>query len=220
MRVAFWRRGGTRERGNKAEGTLAQPYARNSLFIIISSSLPQTQLKEHLQYTIIQNCLVISSNFVNSCCKRRAIADSLSSSGFIILFSRVSVHRSSTFNSMQVLYVEFYSAQNNIVINTVSLVWNYTMSLHTLPFVVFNLGCEMLYVLEQRLSTEREKSQQVLTDIVTAMFEPRFIYDIHHELQPVYSLMSIKALFSRLAHVSFMRLTEDGLEKVGSLLFY
>ena len=50
-----------------------------------------------------------------------------------------------------------------------------------LPFVILNLGGEMVYILEQRLrdqSLERDRSSRVLNDIVQNMLSSAVIQEI------------------------------------------
>ena len=50
-----------------------------------------------------------------------------------------------------------------------------------LPFVIINLGGEMVYILEQRLRSQditADKSQKVLQDIISSMLAPKFIEEL------------------------------------------
>jgi hypothetical protein len=52
------------------------------------------------------------------------------------------------------------------------------MSLAAMPWLVANLGGEMLYILEQRLKAQGiapAKTARVLRDIVGALFDPAFV---------------------------------------------
>ena len=52
---------------------------------------------------------------------------------------------------------------------------------HTMPLLLINLGGEMLYILEQRLSAQNvqsEKSVRVLCDVVRTMFSRRFVIEL------------------------------------------
>lgn len=86
------------------------------------------------------------------------------------------------------------------------------MSLLGMPWVVINLGCEMVYILEQRLkaqSISEDKAVKVLQDIVKTMFETSFMKDKLFVPQEMYSLHSTRQIFDRLAHSSIMRLSES-----------
>lgn len=59
-----------------------------------------------------------------------------------------------------------------------------------LPFVIINLGGEMVYILEQRLRSQdisSERSQKVIQDIVKSIFAPKFIEELFRP-QPMYSM--------------------------------
>jgi hypothetical protein len=50
-----------------------------------------------------------------------------------------------------------------------------------LPFIILNLGGEMVYILEQRLRSQdinRERSQKVLQDIIKSMLAPKFVDEL------------------------------------------
>lgn len=80
-----------------------------------------------------------------------------------------------------------------------------------MPWVVLNLGSEMIYILEQRLKAQGiqpEKSAKVLQDIVRTMFDCSFLSEKLFVPQEMYSLHSTRKIFDRLAHSSIMRLSE------------
>lgn len=86
------------------------------------------------------------------------------------------------------------------------------MSLLSMPWVVVNLGCEMLYILEQRLKAQNippEKSCKVLQDVARTMFDKSFVDDKLFVPQEMYALNSTRKIFDRLAHSSIMRLSES-----------
>lgn len=84
------------------------------------------------------------------------------------------------------------------------------MSLLGMPWVVVNLGCEMLYILEQRLVAQGiadDKKARVLADIAATMFDPTFLQQRLFVPQDMYSVASTRAVFDRIAHASIMRLS-------------
>ena len=91
-------------------------------------------------------------------------------------------------------------------------------SLLCLPVVVYNLGVEMLYVLEQRLRAQSVtdfKAVKVLHDVTRAMFAPEFVNELFKE--PTYSQYATRKLFDKLAHTSIMRLSESSMDKLYDL---
>lgn len=86
------------------------------------------------------------------------------------------------------------------------------MSLLGMPFAIINLGCEMVYILHQRLQTQGippDKGIKVLQDIVATMFEPSFLADKLFVPQDMYSLPSTRKVFDKIAHSSIMKLSEN-----------
>jgi len=89
-----------------------------------------------------------------------------------------------------------------------------------MPFVIINLGGEMIYILEQRLRAQNippEKSVKVLHDVVRTMFSSKFIAEVFKPAQ-VYSTASTRQIFERLAHSSIMRLSESSMDKLYDLM--
>jgi hypothetical protein len=85
------------------------------------------------------------------------------------------------------------------------------MSLLAMPWVVLNLGSEMVYILEQRLRAQNvpwDKSCRVLHDVARTLFDRSFVSDKLFVAQPMYSPASTRKIFARLAHSSIMRLSE------------
>lgn len=85
------------------------------------------------------------------------------------------------------------------------------MSLYAMPLVIINMGAEMLYILEQRLTAQNidaDKGAQVLTDIAAAMFQKDYIMTLFQP-QEVYRVHAVRKIFERLAHTSIMRLNEN-----------
>lgn len=83
------------------------------------------------------------------------------------------------------------------------------------------MGCEMVYILEQRLKAQgiqQDKSAKVLQDIVRTMFDRSFLSEKLFVPQDMYSLHSTRKIFDRLAHSSIMRLSESSMDKLFDLI--
>ena len=62
------------------------------------------------------------------------------------------------------------------------------------PFLILNLGGEMVYILDQRLRSQdiaRDKAQKVLSDIIGSMLSAKFIQELFRP-QQMYSLVSTR----------------------------
>ena len=112
------------------------------------------------------------------------------------------------------------------------------MAQRTLPVLFMNLGGEMMYILDQRLQAqaiEKDKAGKVSTvtytttititktfkvmnDIVSTMFNRRFIEEIFAKHQPIYSRRVLKTMFDKLAHASIMRLNSNSMDKLYDLM--
>lgn len=89
-----------------------------------------------------------------------------------------------------------------------------------MPFIVLNLGAEMVFILEQRLraqNIENEKSQKVLQEILQFMFNKSFLDELFKP-QERHSYTAIKHLFTKLAHSSVMKLNENSMSKLFDLM--
>ena len=78
----------------------------------------------------------------------------------------------------------------------------------------------MVYILHQRLraqSVQFEKEKKVLRDVVMAMFSPLFIEELFKP-QAMYSSLSTKQIFEKLAHSSIMRLNKSSMDKLYDLM--
>lgn len=87
------------------------------------------------------------------------------------------------------------------------------MSFMTMPFLVLNMGAEMVYILNQRLQAQNvndSKSQKVLVDVTRAMFANGFIDELFSP-QEMYSSASTKQIFEKIAHSSIMRLNKSSM---------
>uniref|UniRef100_K3WWX1 Protein OSCP1 n=1 Tax=Globisporangium ultimum (strain ATCC 200006 / CBS 805.95 / DAOM BR144) TaxID=431595 RepID=K3WWX1_GLOUD len=93
-------------------------------------------------------------------------------------------------------------------------------SLMTMPMLIVNMGAEMIYVLDQRLKAQsipRDKSSKVLEDIIKTMHNEKFMAELfkpHH----MYSNISTRQIFDRLAHSSIMRLNTNSMDKLYDLM--
>lgn len=89
-----------------------------------------------------------------------------------------------------------------------------------MPFVVINLGAEMVFILEQRLraqTIEKDKSQKVLQEILQFMFNKSFLDELFKP-QERHSYTATKHLFTKLAHSSVMKLNENSMSKLFDLM--
>jgi hypothetical protein len=80
-----------------------------------------------------------------------------------------------------------------------------------MPWIVLNLGGEMIYVLEQRLKAQAVppgKAARVLQDVAATLLDRSFLEEKLFVPQETYSLPSTRKIFERLAHSSIMRLSE------------
>ncbi|XP_023937251.1 protein OSCP1 [Bicyclus anynana] len=94
------------------------------------------------------------------------------------------------------------------------------MSHFATPFIVVNLGCEMIYVIEQRLKTQNiplDKSEKVLTDIVTVLLHPKLLEELFIP-QPVATHAVIKQLLQDISATSIMRLDDYSMGKLWDLM--
>lgn len=89
-----------------------------------------------------------------------------------------------------------------------------------MPFVVINLGSEMIYILEQRLRAQEvdtNKTQKVLQEILKFMFNKAFLEELFKPQQR-HSYTATKHLFTKLAHSSVMKLNENSMSKLFDLM--
>jgi len=94
------------------------------------------------------------------------------------------------------------------------------MALKALPLLFYNLGGEMLYVIEQRLQAQnipRDRSEKVISDIVCTMFKPQFLQELLMP-QPLYSKQAMKTMFNKLVHSSIMKVGSDSMDKLYDLM--
>jgi len=84
------------------------------------------------------------------------------------------------------------------------------------PLLIINMGGEMMYILEQRLSAQKvspEKASKIVNDSIKTLFSPQFI-DQLFEPQKIFSLQYTKQIFNKVAHSSIMTLNESSMNKV------
>ncbi len=89
-----------------------------------------------------------------------------------------------------------------------------------MPLVTFNMGGEMVYILQQRLQAQQvssEKSVKVLLDIFYAMFDQKFVDELFAP-QEIYSISSTRQIFEKIAHSSIMRLNKSSMDKLFDLM--
>jgi hypothetical protein len=89
-----------------------------------------------------------------------------------------------------------------------------------MPFIVVNLGSEMIFILEQRLRAQEvdsNKTQKVLQEILKFMFNKTFLEELFKP-QERHSYSATKHLFTKLAHSSVMKLNENSMSKLFDLM--
>ncbi|XP_011551571.3 protein OSCP1 [Plutella xylostella] len=94
------------------------------------------------------------------------------------------------------------------------------MSHFATPFIVVNLGCEMIYVVEQRLKAQDiapDKSDRVLTDITTVLLHPKLLDELFVP-QPVATHAVIKQLLREISATSIMKLDDYSMSKLWDLM--
>ncbi|XP_059477177.1 protein OSCP1 isoform X2 [Neocloeon triangulifer] len=94
------------------------------------------------------------------------------------------------------------------------------MTDRTLPLLFVNLGGEMLYIIEDRLTTQQiaeDKTRKVLHDIVATMLNERFVEELFKP-QKLSNRHGLRTLFDNLAHVSIMRLNRTSMNKLYDLM--
>ena len=88
------------------------------------------------------------------------------------------------------------------------------------PFLILNLGGEMVYILDQRLRSQdiaNERAQKVLQDIINSMLSARFIQELFRP-QAMYTMVSTRQIFEKLAHSSIMKLNTTSMQKLFDLM--
>ncbi|XP_017125317.1 protein OSCP1 [Drosophila elegans] len=92
-------------------------------------------------------------------------------------------------------------------------------------FILVNLGCEMLYVIDQRLKAQQiaqDKSIQVIHDVTTVLLEPKFIDSLlngsKHNNAQLLTTEHCKFMLNDIATCSLMRLDEQSMSKLWNLM--
>lgn len=89
-----------------------------------------------------------------------------------------------------------------------------------LPFLIINLGGEMIYILNQRLTAQQipyDKADKVRIDVIRHLFSDAFIEELMRP-QPLYSMTSTRQTFDKLAHSSIMKLQTSSMNKLFDLM--
>lgn len=92
--------------------------------------------------------------------------------------------------------------------------------MYAMPYLIINMGAEMLYILEQRLKAQNipeDKGLRVHEDVLATMFSEKFISELFKP-QRIYSTSATRQIFDRLAHSSIMRLNETSMNKLHDLM--
>uniref|UniRef100_W8B368 Protein OSCP1 n=1 Tax=Ceratitis capitata TaxID=7213 RepID=W8B368_CERCA len=92
-------------------------------------------------------------------------------------------------------------------------------------FLMVNLGCEMLYVIDQRLKAQQicdEKSTQVIHDVTVVLLEPKFIDSLivgsTHKNSQLLTVDHCKFMLNDIATSSIMRLDKSSMDKLWNLM--
>ncbi|KAJ8714955.1 hypothetical protein PYW08_004936 [Mythimna loreyi] len=94
------------------------------------------------------------------------------------------------------------------------------MSHFATPFLAVNLGCEMIFVIDQRLKAQNislDKSEKVLTDVATVLLHPKLLDELFTP-QPVAAHALIKQLLQDIATSSIMKLDDYSMSKLWDLM--
>lgn len=89
-----------------------------------------------------------------------------------------------------------------------------------LPFLMINMGGEMIYILNQRLIAQKipaDKSEKVRSDVVKHLFSEEFIKELMIP-QPLYSMTSTRQVFDKIAQSSIMKLQSSSMNKLFDLM--
>lgn len=90
-----------------------------------------------------------------------------------------------------------------------------------MPFLILNLGVEMIYVLHSRLRAQAvpaDKAEGVMRDIGTNLFSSAFVSELFTP-QPLYTPASVMQVFATLSTSSVMHLSENSMKKLCDLVF-
>jgi hypothetical protein len=95
------------------------------------------------------------------------------------------------------------------------------MTRHSMPFLVLNLGVEMIFVLHSRLRAQAvatDKAEGVMRDICSNLFGTAFMAELFTP-QPLYAPAAVRHIFSTLSSSSIMHLSENSMKKLYDLVF-
>ncbi|XP_052889335.1 uncharacterized protein LOC128297688 [Anopheles moucheti] len=88
--------------------------------------------------------------------------------------------------------------------------------------IILNLGCEMLYVIDQRLKAQSiplDKSAQVLREITEVLLDPKFLHYIATAYQQsMLTVQQCRVLLTDIACCSLMRLDISSMDKLWDLM--
>lgn len=88
--------------------------------------------------------------------------------------------------------------------------------LNALPYIILNLGAEMMFIVDQRLKAQQipeDRSRRVMADVIRTLFSESFIDEMMRP-QEIFSVLSVKKIFEKIAHSSIMRLNTTSMSKV------
>ncbi|XP_001361597.3 protein OSCP1 isoform X1 [Drosophila pseudoobscura] len=92
-------------------------------------------------------------------------------------------------------------------------------------FILVNLGCEMLYVIDQRLKAQqiaKDKSVQVIHDVTSVLLDPKFIDSLlngsKHNNAQLLTVEHCKFMLNDIATCSVMRIDEQSMGKLWNLM--
>lgn len=89
-----------------------------------------------------------------------------------------------------------------------------------LPFIIMNLGSEMVYILHQRLKEQdltNDRCSKILEEIIQNMFSQGVVKEIFRP-QQMYSLKSTKQIFNKVAHSSNRKLEPAAMQTLFDLM--
>jgi hypothetical protein len=93
-------------------------------------------------------------------------------------------------------------------------------ALSAMPFLIINLGAEMLYILQQRLraqSIEEARTKRILGVVLASLLQPSFVEELFRPRE-AYSVRATRIVFERIAHASVMRLNKQSMDKLFDLM--
>lgn len=89
-----------------------------------------------------------------------------------------------------------------------------------LPFLIINMGGEMIYILNQRLLAQKipmDKADKVRSDVIKHLFSNEFVQELLSP-QPLYSMTSARQVFDKIAQSSIMKLQTSSMNKLFDLM--